>query len=191
MKGYFVGFSPILFAVFYVEFAKYAIPHPSRKYNLNWQSNTRELLKRLILKEILNDESSRTFKKDDLHEAKLKSSNEQNVLTNINSLSEENNSELATRGIKVPVTIRLIHEANECLFGHNKIRKLYQSPNVQWDKDLAYDAEKWALTLALNNNGLQHSPFIDEKGNRYGENLYMYRGSDPKNCHDAIYLWYQ
>ena len=185
MKGYLAGFLSIFFTVFYVEFAESAILHPSRKYKLNWQSNTRELLKRLILKEILNDKSSSAFKKDDLHEKKLKS------VTNINSLPGESNHDLAKRGTKVPVTIRLIHEANECLFGHNKIRKLYRSPDVQWDKDLAYDAEKWALKLALNNNGAQHSTFIDEKGNRYGENLYIYKGSDPKNCHDAIYLWYQ
>ena len=185
MKGYFAGFSSILFAVSYIEFAESTILHPSRKYKLNWQSNTRELLKRLILKEILNDKSSTTFQKDHLHEQKLKS------LTNINSLPEESNHDLAKRDTKVPVTVKLIHEANECLFGHNKIRKLYRCPNVLWDKDLAYDAEKWALTLALNNNGAQHSSFVDEKGNRYGENLYIYQGSDPKNCHDAIYLWYQ
>ena len=154
------------------------------------QENKRTLFNNLKTNEIQTVDA---FGNDELksHEPNHKLSKVHDSAPLLDFASKASNHKLYKKDAKTPVTIRLIHEAYECLYGHNQIRNLYQCGNVQWDKDLAYEAEKWALTLALNNDGTYHSSFFDEHGNQYGENLYHYQGSDPKNCRDAIYMWYQ
>ena len=154
------------------------------------QENKRALFNNLKTNEIQTVDA---FDNDELksHEPNHKLSKVQDSAPLLDFASKASNHKLYKKDAKTPVTIHLIHEAYECLYGHNQIRNLYQCGNVQWDKDLAYEAEKWALTLALNNDGTYHSSFFDEHGNQYGENLYHYQGSDPKNCRDAIYMWYQ
>ena len=155
-----------------------------------WQENNRALLNNVKLNEIQTVDA---FYNEELksHEPNHKLSKVQNSAPHLAFASEGSNHKLYNNDAKTPVSIKLVHEAYECLYGHNQIRNLYQCANVQWDRDLAYEAEKWALTLALNNDGAYHSSFFDEHGNKYGENLYHYQGSDLKNCRDAIYMWYQ
>ena len=102
----------------------------------------------------------------------------------------DQDSENMKRG--TPGTIKIVREDKECLYGHNVLRDIHNDKKMEWDPNLAYEAEKWAIHNALLDNGASHSTLRDRNGNYYGENLY-YDGasSEHKNCHDAIWLWYQ
>ena len=94
------------------------------------------------------------------------------------------------------VTITVIRDSEACKFAHNVIRRdWHNTAELEWDDDLAYEAEKWAIHLALSNTNLQHSGqppgnFIDENNERYGENLYVMYGSVSQRCSDAVLFWY-
>ncbi|XP_065643866.1 ectin [Hydra vulgaris] len=100
---------------------------------------------------------------------------------------------LADTSSKVSVTV--IRDPEACLFAHNAIRsKWHNTAVLDWDDDLAYNAEKWAIHLALGNMKLTHSmppgSMIDENNERYGENLYLMEGSILQRCRDAVLFWY-
>ena len=87
--------------------------------------------------------------------------------------------------------LKSIRESEGCLFAHNYIRKEWHGTNeLQWDDDLAYEAEKWAIQLALINDRETHSTMLDENGDHYGENLFYIDGSTSVQCMDAVYFWY-
>jgi len=89
-----------------------------------------------------------------------------------------------------PLTITIVKHQKECLHGHNVIRKLYGVKELKWDNNLQYEAEQWALRLALKGKMTQ-SGYVDEDGDRYGENLYHYTGGDGRLCSHALHYWYK
>ena len=89
------------------------------------------------------------------------------------------------------IQLKGIREPEACLFAHNYIREVWHGTGkLEWDADLAYEAEKWAIHLALQNQNMYHSSMVDESGKPFGENLYFIDGSTSKRCIDAVYFWY-
>lgn len=78
----------------------------------------------------------------------------------------------------------IVIEENEIaaiLTAHNKERSVLNIPDLEWSKQLAKESEKWALNLALDDNGLYHSNNDD-----YGENIALFYSNPP---HFGVELW--
>ncbi|XP_057290562.1 uncharacterized protein LOC130613240 [Hydractinia symbiolongicarpus] len=79
--------------------------------------------------------------------------------------------------------------ADKTTFAHNFVRDLHLVQNLEWDADLASEAQKYAEVLAVENS-IQHSQ--GAKNGYYGENLY--KGFDgfkrTKSVAEAVYYWY-
>ena len=58
------------------------------------------------------------------------------------------------------------------LYAHNYVRKLHGVAPMKWDEHLAEQSQKWAVHLAENDSGLQHSEPLDG----FGVNLYISKG---------------
>ena len=72
------------------------------------------------------------------------------------------------------------------LYAHNYVRKLHGVAPMKWDEHLAEQSQKWAVHLAENDSGLQHSEPLDG----FGENLYISKGSAAATgAHQAVLQW--
>ena len=75
----------------------------------------------------------------------------------------------------------------ECLLSHNIFRVRHRSPPVQWNEDLAKQAQRWASYL-VSSNTLQHS---DEQG--YSENVIKkhIRSMESARGFGIVQQWYK
>jgi len=80
----------------------------------------------------------------------------------------------------------------DCLYAHNKIRRLYGLEDFRWSNIMSYGAETWALTLAERGKGQVHSPQPDRYDLHYGENIWGMDGQKRiQNCSNAVSSWYR
>ena len=80
--------------------------------------------------------------------------------------------------------IEIIEEMHECLYAHNLLRDIHDTPHLDWDYDLEEAAQKWAVHLALTDS------FTHADGN-FGENIWMIGPTNqPGACSSAISDWY-
>ena len=90
------------------------------------------------------------------------------------------------------VYVEIIRQRRECVYAHTIIRTIHGQFSMDWNEDLAYEAESWAIYLAAKVGTLQHSNFQFSNGTYYGENLYSLEGPvEPARCHLAIHQWYK
>jgi len=83
-------------------------------------------------------------------------------------------------------------EIVNCLYAHNKIRRLHGLEDVKWNYLLSYGAANWALTLAERGKGMAHSSLPDKYGLYYGELIWVMDGQKKiQNCSNAVSSWYR
>merc|ERR1712048_1320440 len=74
---------------------------------------------------------------------------------------------------------------DDCVAAHNELRRHHQNtPDLQWDDQLAAESQMWSEKLAREDRGMYHS-----KAKDYGENLYQGMGK-VYTCFDAVKAWY-
>lgn len=86
------------------------------------------------------------------------------------------------------IEMKIIHQKEECIHALNVIRQNHNVPNLNWNTELAYQAEEWALTSAL------RQQMAVEPSSGVGENVYRSFGTSkdtpPVPCSRAIFSWY-
>jgi len=155
------------------------------------------------------DDKKVDSKKDLLNQLRglLRELDEESKVENLSYGSENGpyltKKSVSTRGVQTLTTetvytasgsSRSIDVKADCLYAHNKVRALHQNtPDLEYDDDLAEGAQKWAEHLASIGNPRLHSPESERPGQ--GENLFFNSvGSSLGNSQAtpavAVFKWY-